>query len=169
MFYKGFDGELCGRDKYSFEVGRTYSTDTQDTWSWYHYTKHVSATLIYFDANIRICEVEPLGKQVFFKSNLDGFGKGYYTTNEIRIVREMTREEIYEIIIGEKCSLFLFLKLSPPFNVLLQYKAKIRGSYCHSILGMRHLTEEQKKVLLPKVWHKHIRDQKGSVDLAIHP
>lgn len=169
MYYKGFDGKLCGRGEYPFEVGRTYSTDTQDTWSWYHYSKYASATIIYFDANIRICEVEPLGKQVFFHDKLDGFGKGYYTTNKIRIIRELPKEEIYEVLISEKCSLFLLLKLNPPFAALLQYKAKIRGSYCYSILGMRHLTEEQKRLLLPKVWHKHIRDQKGSADLAIHP
>jgi hypothetical protein len=157
MYYKGFDANLCGYHDYPFEVGRTYSTDIDDTWSWYHYTRYISATINYFEGDMRICEVEPLGETRRFRDALDGFGKGYFTTNKLRIVRELSRDEVFDILLAEKCPLFLIKKLNPPFEVLMQYKNQIRGDRCHWILSMAHLTDEQKRDLLPKVWHRYIR------------
>ena len=157
MYYKGFDGNLCGYGDYPFEIGRTYATDTDDTWSWYHYTKYASATINYFENGMRICEVEPLGEIKVFRDALDGYGKGYFTTNKIRILRELPREEIFDTLISERCPLFLIQKLNPPFEVLMQYKTHIRGERCRIILQMNYLTDEQKMMLLPKAWHRYIR------------
>lgn len=156
MYYKGFNANLCGWEDYQFEVGQTYTMDIDDTWSWYHYTKYVSATLNYFDKGIRVCEVEPLGETRRFHAAADGFGKGYFTTNKIRILRELTRAEIFDALMAERCSLFLVLKLEPPFEVLQEYKSSIRGNYCHSILGSDYLTDDEKRALLPKSWHRYI-------------
>ena len=156
MFYKGFDANLCGYGGYPFEVGRTYAMDIDDTWSWYHYTKYASATINYFDARMRICEVEPLGDTKRFHEALDGYGKGYFTTNKLRIVRELSRAEIFDTLRMEKCSLFLLLRLNPPFEVLMGYKTAIRGDYCRSVLQMDYLTDDEKKELLPRIWHRYI-------------
>lgn len=157
MYYKGFNGNLCGFDDYRFEIGRTYTTDIDDNWSWFHYTKYASATINYFQEDMRICEVEPLGEIKTFRDALDGYGKGYFTTNKLRIIRELSRDEIFETLLLERCSLFLIQKLNPPFDVLMYYKSEIRGNKCHSILQADHLTDEEKRTLLPKAWHKYIR------------
>lgn len=157
MYFKGFDADLCGRNDYQFEVGSTYETDDWDTWSWFHYTKYVSATIIYFDSRMRVCEVEPLGDTKYFRDALDGYRKGYFTTNKLRIVRELSRDEIFDRLMQEKCSMFLMLKLEPPFEVLLDNKPRIRGNYCHSVLHREDLTNHEKRQLLPLSWHKYIR------------
>lgn len=156
VYYKGFDADLCGFDKFPFRIGGIYTDDTDFNWSWFHYTKYASATIIYFAKGMRICEVEPLGETMQFRDSLDGIGKGYFTTNKIRIVRELAREEIFETLLAEKCPFLLLCKLDPPFEVLLNYKSGIRGNRCHSILQMDYLSDEQKRTLLPKRWHKHI-------------
>jgi len=156
MYYKGFDANLCGWEDYQFEVGRTYTTDIDDNWSWYHYTQYASATLNYFDSGVRICEVEPLGEIKRFRYAADGYGKGYFTTNKIRILRELTRAEIFDTLIDEKCSLFLMLKLKPPFEVLQKYKSAIRGNYCYPVLEFDYLTDDEKRELLPKSRHRYI-------------
>ena len=33
-YYKGFNGEMKGRNDFQFEVGATYTTDTTDNWVW---------------------------------------------------------------------------------------------------------------------------------------
>ena len=156
MYYKGFDSDLCGYDKFQFRVGRIYINDINDNWSWFHYTDLASATIIYFDKGMRICEVEPLGEVKRFRDPLDGVGKGYFTTSKIHIVRELSREEIFETLIAEKCPFFLITKLDPPYEVLMNYKSEIRGEKCRSILHLGYLSDEQKRILLPKSWHKYI-------------
>lgn len=157
LYYKSFDENLCGYGGYQFEIGRTYETETKDTWNWYHFAAYASATLIYYKENLRICEVEPLGKKKFFHDHVDGFCKGYYTTNEIRIVRELSRDDLFDVLIAEKCPLHLMLPLKPPYEILLQFKKQLRGTRCYDILRMDYLTPVQKQNLLPKVWHKYIR------------
>lgn len=156
MYYKGFDANLRGYGNYSFEVGKTYSTDNDDPWLWYHYARYASATIIHVKKDIRICEIEPLGETRKYSSQLDGFGKGYYTTNKIRIIRELSRDEVFQTLLTEECPFSLIKKLNPPFEVLIQYKKQIRGTRCNCILAMNHLTNEQKMKLLPKVWHRYI-------------
>lgn len=157
MYYKGFDSNLCGYGGYQFAVGHTYAMYIDDTWSWYHYTRYASATINYFEEEMRICEVEPLGDIKRFHDALDGYGKGYFTTNKLRVLRELSREEIFETLLAEKCSLFLILKLNPPFEVLMEYKTAIRGNYCRSVLQLGYLTDDEKRALLPKVWHRYIK------------
>ncbi len=155
MFYKGFNSKLQGYGDYQFEIGKTHSSITKDNFVWFHYAEYLSATLVHFEADIRICLVTPLGETRYFKGGLDGVGKGYYTTNKILIDRELTRREIFEIFGNEEFSFYLLLKLNPPFEVLVKYKMKI-FKYSDSVLQMKHLTKEQKLFLLPKVCHKYI-------------
>ena len=93
MFIKGFDENLCCRGM-QFEIGKTYETG--------HPKKELkccSSTVIHFCDNLksvhkfydvrknnRYCEVEPLG-DVIKKDNK-------YGTNKIKIVREITGEEL---------------------------------------------------------------------------
>jgi len=157
LFYKGFNKNLQGYNNYQFSVGETYSTDNNDTWLWFHYTKYVSSTIIYFDKDIRICEVEPVGKTSFFKDSTDGYKKGYYTTNKLKITRELSKSEIFDSLYKEKCRYYLVQKLNPPINILIRYKSKIRGSsYCSKIIQRADLRSEEKKLVIPKCWHKYI-------------
>jgi len=155
-FYKGFNGDMKGRNDYQFEVGGTYSTDTNDNWVWFHYAAYASATLNYFQADIRICIVEPLGDTRFFSSAMDGYNKGYYTTNKLAIIRELTREEIFQLLDAEKCPFYMVLRLNPPYSYLVQHKSQIRGERCHSIIRRSDLTYDERKSLLPKSWVRYL-------------
>lgn len=141
---------MKGRNEFQFEVGGTYSTDTTDTWLWFHYAAYVSATLNYFGSDVRICVVEPLGDTHFFSTAMDGYNKGYYTTNKLTVVRELTRDEIFQLLDAERCPFYMVLKLNPPYSYLFQHKNKIRGERCHSIIRRSDLTYEERKSLLPK-------------------
>lgn len=155
-YYKGFNGDLRGRNDYTFQVGNVYSTEIDDTWSWFHYAAYASATLNYFDSDIRICIVEPVGEKCFFRSSLDGYNKGYYTTNKIRIVRELSRSEIFQILVAEKCPFRMILKLRPPYPFLFNHKNQIRGSCCRNIIERNDLSYEERKSLLPKVQVRYL-------------
>lgn len=155
MYFKGFDEKLCGHGNFQFEVGKEYDTQTENTWNWFHYTAYIAATLIYFEASIRVCEVEPRGDISCFKDPLDGYGKGYFTTNRIYIKRELSREEMFDILIEEQCPFSLLLNLEPPLKILMQYKSSIKGSAnCLEIIQRDDLTVAERKELLPKKWHK---------------
>ena len=93
MFIKGFDENLCCRGM-QFEIGKTYETGYPKK-----ELKCCSSTVIHFCDNLkyvhefydvrknnRYCEVEPLG-DVIKKDNK-------YGTNKIKIVREITGEEL---------------------------------------------------------------------------
>lgn len=149
-FYKGFNGELKGRNDFQFQVGETYSTDTDDTWVWFHYAAYVSATLNYFGPDVRVCVVEPLGDTRFFNCSLDGYNKGYYTTNRFRVIRELSRQEIFQTLDFEKCPFYMILKLQPPYSYLLEHKNQIRGSRCMDIIHRDDLSYDERKSLLPK-------------------
>lgn len=155
-YYKGFNGDLRGRNDYAFRVGDTYSTETDDTWRWFHYAAYASATLNYFGQDLRICIVEPLGKTCFFRSSLDGYNKGYYTTSKLKIIRELSRLEIFQILDAEKCPFQMILKLQPPYSYLCDHKSQIRGDRCSCVIKRSDLSYEERRSLLPKSQIKYL-------------
>ncbi len=156
-YYKGFNNQMQGRNEFQFCTGMVYEKTDDDSWTWFHYTDKVSSTLRYFDENIRICEVLPLGEVYAFKDYFMGNNSSYYTTNKIEILRELSRKEIYDTLEHEKFSFYLLIsKLKPEFEILYKYKNKIRGDYCREIIIRDDLDVSQKKILLPKNWHKFI-------------
>jgi hypothetical protein len=153
-YYKSFDDKLQGKNNYQFEVNGIYQIDHSDTWEWFHLAQYVSSTLIYQGRGkkIRICIVEPLGETAKFKAIYDGYNKGYYfTTNKIKICRELSDEEILKKLIDEKCDFRMILEYTkPPFNYFFYNKKKIRGNYiCSTIAKRNDFSLEEKHELLP--------------------
>lgn len=156
-YYKGFNNKLRGYNEFQFKIGEIYENLDDDSWKWFHYTKKISSTLNYFDENIRICEIQPIGEIRKFNTTNLVYKDIYYTTNKIKILRELDKNEIYEILENEKFPFYLLVsKLKPDFNILFKYKKKIRGRYCESVIERRDLSISEKKILLPKIWHKYI-------------
>lgn len=155
-YYKSFSNSLWGRENYQFEVGGEYTLDHDDTWKWFHYAQYASSTLIHHGENerVRICLVEALGGSEKFKAQNDGYNKGYYfTTNKIKILRELSYDEIISILEEEKCPFYMIVKyMEPKFEYLLANKAKIRKNVTllHNVATRRDLTLEEKKAILPK-------------------
>jgi len=109
-YYKSFSKSLCGREGFQFKVGGEYQLDHNDTWRWFHYARYASSTLIHTGEGetARICLVEQLGGIAKFKARNDGYNKGFYfTTNKIKIVRELSYEEIMSVLEKEKCPFYL--------------------------------------------------------------
>lgn len=154
MYYKSFDDRLCGRGGFQYEVGKTFTADTDDDWHWLHYSQYLSSTLIHSSdsTKIRICEVEPKGKTVRFKCSLDGYNKGYYYgTTEIHIVRELSEVEILSTVEAEKCPFRMIVEyLKPPFEWLLERKSKIKGSLIEKVLNRQDFSDGQVAALLPE-------------------
>ena len=155
-FYKSFDKDLRGRNGFQYEVGKTFEPDTKDQWYWLHFGEYVSSTLIHNNQDIRICEVKPLGQVNFYRTFADGYNKGEYNTDKLLIVRELSRDEIFEKLIEEKCNPGLFFKLKPPFEVLLRVKDRLNKWDKLGIIQRQDLTVKQKKQLLPKFYHRQI-------------
>ena len=155
VYYKAFDKDLRGYNGFQFEVGTTYISGKCDSSRWFHYSHFLRVTLCYYlKPDSRFCIVEPLGRRQRFSSNLNSQGC-FWTTQELRIVRELNRDEVYEILLKEHCPFWLTNMLSPPFKVLLQYGKRIRGNDVNEIIQTRDdFTLEQKKALIPKKYHR---------------
>ena len=155
MYYKAFDKDLRGYNGFQFEVGKTYVHENDDSWHWFHYSHFLRVGLYYYThPDSRFCIVEPQGMRQRFCSNV-GIRGNYWTTQKIRIVRELSREEVYEILFKEHTPFWLMNILKPPFEVLQQYGKRIRGKDVAEIIETRYdFTLEQKKALIPKKYHR---------------
>lgn len=95
MNIKGFDENLCCRGL-QFEIGKEYKIDSDElelcTDTVFHYCKSIQNVHYFYNVNIsRFCEIEVLGEEV-----TDG---KKYGSNHIRIVREITGEEL-DVLVG---------------------------------------------------------------------
>lgn len=95
MNIKGFDENLCCRG-FQFEIGKEYKIDSDElelcTDTVFHYCKSIQNVHYFYNVDIsRFCEIEVLGEEV-----TDG---KKYGSNHIRIVREITGEEL-DVLIG---------------------------------------------------------------------
>lgn len=153
-YYKAMNSDLTGRFGTQYEVGKTFYTGDDDDWTWFHYTDNITDTLhFYHTSDVRFCEVKPLGKIV----NFGRIHPYYWTTNRIEIVREIPRDEIYEMLLEEKCNTYFLLRLYPPFEILSRCKTHNRG-WSQSVLTQHPgLTIAEKEQLLPKKYHDSIK------------
>lgn len=167
-YYKSFNDKLQGWNNFQFELNGNYQIDHSDNWEWFHFAQYISSTLIHHgkNKNYRICTVEPLGKIKKFRARYDGYNKGfYYTTNKIKIINELTYDEIFDVLIYEKCNFQMIFKYTtPPYSYLLENKKKIRGEHFCSIIAKRtDLTLEEKYELLPKSRYKFINNNLSKI------
>ncbi len=64
MYIKAFDVNLAGYDGFQYEIGKTYKTKDNDTWSWFHYACTASQALHhYLDPDTRLCELMPSARE----------------------------------------------------------------------------------------------------------
>lgn len=153
MLMKGFNKDLTGANDFQFEVGKIYRTDNPDCFFWFHYSDSFRSVLEnYHNSDSRYCEVEALGRVHKFQDHA--------TTDKIKIVREIPREEMFQIFSQTKMPKhlrrFYLERLKPSFEVLLEHKEDIYSNVCFDILQRKDLTNEQKKELLPKCYHKKL-------------
>ena len=95
MNIKGFDENLCCRG-FQFEIGKEYKIDSDELElcadTVFHYCKSIQNVHYFYNVDIsRFCEIEVLGEEV-----TDG---KKYGSNHIRIVREITGEEL-DVLVG---------------------------------------------------------------------
>ena len=95
MNIKGFDENLCCRG-FQFEIGKEYKIDSDElelcTDTVFHYCKSIQNVHYFYNVDIsRFSEIEVLGEEV-----TDG---KKYGSNHIRIVREITGEEL-DVLVG---------------------------------------------------------------------
>ena len=88
--YKGFEADMTCRG-FQYEVGKTYEMDgeIEPCRRNFHFCRNMADVLNYYKAEgCRYAKVEALGKII------DGEGKS--VTNRIRIVKELTKEEVFK-------------------------------------------------------------------------
>lgn len=165
-YYKSFDGNLCGYGGFQFEVGKTYKKPIKDraVCEWFHYAGTVTSTLAnnYVNKNTRVCEVKPIGETKYFRNVFSTTTKaGYFTTNQISIIRELSRDEIFDLLEKEKSKYFYFNELMPEYKYLLRRKKEINGfSRVYEIIQRSDLNFEEKKSLIPKRWMHELEGHK---------
>ena len=162
IFYKSMNENLQGRNGFQYKVGETFEPNEEnkdDCWNWLYFSDYLSSTIIHSGSNIRICEVNPLGEVYREKARLNGYNKGYnYSTNKLYIKRELSKEEIFDICEKEGCPGYMLLRLNPPFEILNRIKRMKKGGnlFKEYVIRNADLTTEQKKELLPKIWHSFV-------------
>ena len=154
MYFKACTKDLTGYGGFQFEVGRIYETDDTDDWHWFHYTKSLKHTLRYYhESDTRFLEVRPLGNRQHF---VTGDNK-YWTTIRLQIIRELSRDEAYAILLDEGCPFYDLIQLDPPYELLKKVLPKRLSDGMKQRIARRpDLTVEQKKELLPVSWHKYL-------------
>ena len=106
MYIKGFDENLCCRGM-QYEVGRTYDISDRGELKMcsetaLHFCDNILDVSVYYpiiDLNNRFCEVEPLGRTK--KKKVYGVTK--YASQSLRIIRELSEDEIAELYNQERC------------------------------------------------------------------
>ena len=90
--YKAFNDDLTCRG-FQYEIGKIYEMNNKPICckNGFHFCKDLQECFCYYDFGSRICEVESLGD-----ISTDYGGK--YCTNKIRIIRELSFEEICDEI-----------------------------------------------------------------------
>ena len=156
MYYKACTKDLTGYGGFQFEPDRVYETDDSDDWRWFHYTKSLKHTLRYYhDPDTRFLEVRPLGNRQHFVTA----DSNYWTTNRLEIIREIDREEAYELLLAECCRFYEICQLDPPYEIMKKIVPKhLSDGQKHYIAMRPDLTIQQKKDLLPAYWHKHLHE-----------
>ena len=92
--YKGFNSDLTCLD-FQYEVGKTYHQDgdLQVCSNGFHFCKNLTDCFEFYDKfDSRFCEVEALSD---CEQRMNKF-----TTLDIKIVRELSREEVNKVIYG---------------------------------------------------------------------
>lgn len=147
-YYKGLDENCCGCNDFQYEIGKEFTAETTDSWHLLHFAEKVSTAIKF---GTRIVEVEPITPINRFEPFDDMNAKS------IRILRELSKEEIAEKLFEEKCPVYKMVKIEPPYEVLLRHKDAIKRCDHRTIcLCFDWLTEEQKQTLLPKSWKRSI-------------
>jgi len=90
--YKAFNNDLTCRD-FQYEVGKTYEIDSKPICcdNGFHFCRDLKECFKYYDFGSRVCEVESLG-------DIDTKDDKKFCTNKIKIIRELSFEEICDII-----------------------------------------------------------------------
>ena len=159
MFIKAFNKDLKGYGGFQFAVGETYTTEQEHPWDWFHYGDKASTTLcFYHKPDSRFCEVQPLGK-IYKMRQRDCIRITAHSSNSLKIVRELSRDEVYAMLLQENCPWWLTNCLMPPFEVMAQYGNRLRGKWMirEIIKDRDDFTLEQKYALLPKKYHAKAR------------
>ena len=147
--YKGLDDNLCGMNGFQYEVGKEYTADTDDSWHWLHFAKKVTDAIRY---GARIVEVEPVSAVQRYGSYAD------MNARTIRVVRELSHDEVIAKLIEEKCPIYKMVYFKPTYEELLTNREHIHSCDHRSICyEFDWLTEEQKLTLLPKSWKRKVR------------
>lgn len=154
MYFKACKKDLTGYGGFQFKPDRVYETDDPDDWRWFHYTKSLKQTLRYYhEPDTRFLEVKPLGHRRHFVTG----DSNYWTTDRLEIVREISREEVFTLLLEENCSFYDLCQLDPPYDIMKKVLPKRLSDGTKQWISMRNdLTVEQKKDLLPASWHKHL-------------
>lgn len=154
MFIKGFNPDMTGYGGFLFVIGKTYIHPDDDSWRWFHYTNSITGALQYYhDPKACFCEITPLGHKQRFHVQ----GKTYWTTDRIRIDRRLSYNEIIARLEKENCPLFILLDYQAPYELLAKKIGKRpRFGIVYSIVEHPGLSAEQKKLLVPKKYHRLI-------------
>jgi hypothetical protein len=148
-YYKGLDENMCGRNGFQYNVGGEFTANTDDNWCWLHFARKVTDAVQY---GKRVVEVEPVTTAHRYGSDSNMNAK------TIRIVRELSRDEILGKLVEEKCRICMMTKFEPTYDELVRIKDHIRRSdYTSIACNFKWLTADERIALLPRIWAERVR------------
>jgi hypothetical protein len=142
-YYKAFRGDLTGWNDYQFESGKTF-TDEEGL----YYADTISTCLItYHEPDTRIFEVA-IDKPCY--KCIDAVhGSVAYQAKSITLTRELSRAEIADILIQERCPLERAVRLGLDFEALKRFpRQKLDYSQRHTIQTAKTLSHQEKAELI---------------------
>lgn len=158
-YYKAVDENFCGRNNFQYEVDKEYTVEGVDDngnpnpaaeEDWCNFSPYISLCIRHF-THPRVCEIEVLSpdemsEDCYYDLRLKEW-LPFYTAHRVKILRELSQEEICDQLEEENASVYMFLNMDAPFEYLLGRKKEIRGeSLAMYVLEKEYLTDDQKKV-----------------------
>lgn len=121
--YKAFNNDLICMG-FQYEVGQIYEMDSEPVCcqNGFHFCKDLEECFKYYNFGSRVCVVEALG-------DLDSDDNEKYCTNKIKIVRELSFEEICNIIGIEVSLANNLIKSFELTKEFFGYKVSFFGGY----------------------------------------
>lgn len=149
-YFMNLNPDFTDDSGHHYVVGEDITSENTFKGDWPHFYERIGNCWL---SGRSVVEVEPLSEVVHVRMYpCQRFARS------VRVLRELTHEEIVKEMLFDRCDGRQLLQLHPSYEELLSCKGLLKGYYEVICYRMDHLTEEQKINLLPSRWHKRVHE-----------
>lgn len=171
IYYKAFDPNLCDEDRFQYTVGEEivveniYDPNYKGAWTVCYsnialcLSQSESKVMKYANPALtaRICEVQPtgntyIGSKIYFEKPCS-----YCLTNRLKVIRELSSEEIINLLWDTDAYFLEFIRMHAPFEDLYKLKDNFQIlDNAGTLFDLSYLSKAQIKELIPEAYYHYL-------------